>query len=258
MDGFWSSVSKWFNEKTSSPLYFTYIGFFVAWNWRFFQIIFLENENLFLTPRIEYIKSEILFSTNFPLIIPAWLHILVDWLLNTAWHILPPALFTYLAIVYLPRLHKWALGKYLESGFERKRMFERKRFEHDKWLLDQEKIHSKTLENFASVKEQQSKVEERIQKTMSDEERWEIEYQEFEKSLSFFKFRQIIETIYKYDGFIVTTEDFQPNRHADAGALALVDTWGLISYSGSNRNAIEFTKKGKFFAKIYLNKNPVI
>ena len=46
---------------------------------------------------------------------------------------------------------------------------------------------------------------------MSDEERWEIEYQEFEKVYPF-KLRQIIEAIYKYDGFIVTTEDFQPNR----------------------------------------------
>ncbi|MEK7104953.1 MAG: hypothetical protein AAB868_02850 [Patescibacteria group bacterium] len=253
MDGFWSSLSKWFNEKTSSPLYFTYIGFFIAWNWKFFQIIFLENENLFLTPRIEYIKSKLIFHTPLYSKISERLNIPIDWLLNTAWHILPPAIFTYLAIVYLPKVHKWALDKYLESRFERKKIFE-----HDKWLLDKEKLHSKTLENIISVKEQQSKIEERIEKTMSDEEKWEIEYQDFEKSLSFFKFRQIIETIYKYDGFVVTTEDFQPNRHADAGALALVDTWGLISYSGSNRNAIEFTKKGKFFAKIYLNKNPVI
>ena len=253
MNGFWSSASKWFSEKTSSPLYFTYIGFFIAWNWRFFQIIFLENENLFLTPRIEYIKSEILFSTNFPLIIPAWLHILVDWLLNTAWHILPPALFTYLAIVYLPRLHKWALGKYLESGFDRKRMFERKRFEHDKWLLDQEKIHSKTLENFASVKEQQLKAEERIQKTMTDEERWELEYQEFEKSTSFFKFRQIIETIYKHRGYV----ESGAMRYVEAGILAMSDARGLVSYVEGSRNAIELTKKGKFFAKLYLEKYPL-
>lgn len=255
MNGFWSSASKWFNEKTSSPLYFTYIGFFVAWNWRFFQIIFLENENLFLAPRIEYIKSKLFFSTNFPLIIPAWLHILVDWLLNTAWHILPPAIFTYLAIVYLPRLHKWALHKYLESRFERKRMFEIKRFEDDKWLLDQEKIHSKTLENFASVKEQQLKTEERIQKTMSEEEKWGIEYQEFEKNHSFYKFKQIIETIYKYNGII--DERLGDAPHADTSSLATADTRELTTYSGSSRNVIELTKKGKFFAKMYLEKYPL-
>ena len=121
MDGFWSSLSKWFNEKTSSPLYFTYIGFFIAWNWKFFQIIFLENENLFLTPRIEYIKSKLIFHTPLYSKISERLNIPIDWLLNTAWHILPPAIFTYLAIVYLPKVHKWALDKYLESRFERKK-----------------------------------------------------------------------------------------------------------------------------------------
>jgi len=257
MDGFWSSASKWFNEKTSSPLYFTYIGFFIAWNWRFFQIIFLESENLFSAPRIEYIKSKLFFSTHLYSIIPGWLHIFIDWLLNTAWHILPPVTFTYLAIVHLPRFHKWALDKYLESRFERKRMFEIKKFEHDKWLLNREKLHSQTLENIASVKERQSKVEERIQKTMTDEERWELEYQEFEKIPTFFKFRQIIETIYKYGGFIETTENFEPIRHADAGSFGMADTRGLISYIGDSRNAIELTKKGKFFAKMYLDKYPL-
>lgn len=253
MDGFWSSASKWFNEKTSSPLYFTYIGFFVAWNWKFFQIIFLENENLFLAPRIEYIKSKLFFSTNFSLIIPAWLHILVDWLLNTAWHILPPALFTYLAIVYLPKLHKWALDKYLESRFERKRMFATKKFEDDKWLLDQEKIHSRTRKDFASIKEQQLEVEKRIQKTMTDEERWELEYQEFEKIPTFFKFKQIIETIYKHNGYV---EDSSV-RHVEAGVLAVADARGLVSYVDGRRNDIELTKKGKFFAKMYLEKYPL-
>lgn len=257
MDGFWSSASKWFSEKTSSPLYFTYIGFFIAWNWKFFQIIFLESENLFSVPRIEYIKSKLFFSTPLYSKFPEWARISIDWILNTVWHILPPAIFTYLAIVYLPRLHKWALDKYLENRFERKKMFEIKKFEHDKWLLDQENLHSQTLKNFASIKEQQLATEERIKKTMSDEERWELEYQEFEKSSTFFKFRQIIETIYKYDGFIESTETFQPIRHADAGSLAMADTRELISYRDGSRNTIELTKKGKFFAKMYLEKYPL-
>lgn len=253
MDGFWSSISKWFNEKTSSPLYFTYIGFFVAWNWELFQIIFLENENLFLSPRIEYIKSKLFFSASFPLAIPVWLHILVDWLLNTALHILPPALFTYLTILYLPRLHKWALNKYLESRFERKKIFEEKQREYDKWFLKQEKDRSRTLENIASLKEQQVETEKKIQKTMPEEEKWGIEYQEFEKSPIFFKFRQIIETIYKHRGYI----ESGAVRYAEAGVLAMADARELVSYVEGSRNTIELTKKGKFFAKMYLEKHPL-
>lgn len=255
MDGFWSSASKWFNEKTSSPLYFTYIGFFVVWNWKFFQIIFLESDSLFSSPRVEYVYSNLWL--NFPLNfrVPIWLNIPIDFIINFAWHTIPPAFFTYLAIVYLPKLHKWALDKYLESVFERKRMFATKKFEDDKWLLDQEKIHSQTLENIASVKEEKLKTEERIKKTMTDEEKWELEYQKFEKNPSFYKFKQIIETIYKYDGII--DEGYGVAHHADTGALATADTRELITHSGSNRNTIELTKKGKFFAKMYLEKYPL-
>ncbi len=127
MDGFWTSFSNWFNEKTSSPLYFTYTGFFIAWNWKFFQIIFLESETLFKTPRIEYIDSHLYIHVH------PWL----DFILNPAWHVIPPAILTYSAIVHFPHIQKWAFDVYLNNRSDRKRMFLTKKLEDDRWLLAQ-------------------------------------------------------------------------------------------------------------------------
>lgn len=254
MDGFWSSLSKWFSEKTGSPLYFTYIGFFIVWNWKFFQIVLLESASLFRAPRIEYINSELWFFVPALSAVPVWANVIIDWIINLIWHIGPPIFFTYLAIVYLPILQKWALNKYLESRFERKKIFEEKQREYDNWLLEQEKKHKKTLENIVTVKEQKAKVEKEIEKIMTEEEHWELEYLEFEKSPYFYEFKQIIETIYKYEGVIEITVGFQKVRHADANSLATAHTRDLISYFKDSHNVIEFTKKGKMFAKLYLNK----
>jgi len=127
MDGLLSSLSRWFNEKTSSSLYFTYIGFFIVWNWRFFQIVFLEKETLFSSPRIEYINSHLLFSIPTYSQIPGWINSVMNSVANYGWHIVPPAILTYLTIIYLPYLHHWALEKDLENRFERRRMFEIKK-----------------------------------------------------------------------------------------------------------------------------------
>ena len=70
---------------------------------------------------------------------PAWVTNILNFILNFSCHIIPPAIFTFLSILYLPRIQKWALEKYLESRFDRKRMFEGKQREYNKWLLGFEK-----------------------------------------------------------------------------------------------------------------------
>lgn len=244
MTEFFSSIQKWFSEKTSSPLYFTYIGFFIVWNWKFFQIIFLESETLFTSPRVEYLAKLDLHIFDF---IP------FNWTVNLIWHIGPPAFLTYLTIMYLPILQKWALDKYLDNRFERKRIFDIKQLRHNNWILEQEKGDKKTLENIKYVREQKAKVEKEIKKTMTEKERWEFEYPEFEKSPYFYEFKKILEVIYKKSGYI----DDGKGPYAPAIALATADSWGLISYNGASRNKIELTEKGKIFAKIFLKQYPI-
>lgn len=256
MDGFWASFLRWFNEKTSSSLYFTYIAFFIVWNWKFFQIIFLESNTLFFAPRIEYIDRELLFHWWVYSGVPYWLHWLafsVNLIANFAWHIMPPIAMTYLAILYLPKLHKWALAKDLENRFERQRMFQSKKREYDEWLLDQAQKESRTLIDLASEKEQQAKAEKKIQETMSDVERWGLEYGIFEKTAHFYKFRDILITVYQFNGLIQVDGVI----HADTGTLAMADIWELVSRARGS-NVIELTKKGRAFAKLYLDQYSIL
>ncbi|OGG47999.1 hypothetical protein A3D66_02935 [Candidatus Kaiserbacteria bacterium RIFCSPHIGHO2_02_FULL_50_9] len=248
MDGFWSSFSKWSSEKTSSPLYFTYIGFFVAWNWKFFQIIFLEHSSLFISPRIEYISSELSFSLGNPIL---------DFLANDAWHLIPPAIFTWVTIMYLPRVQKWALEKYLESRFERKRMFETKRHEHDQWILSLERKKEKTLESIATSKASQAEKRKTIKGVTTQEELWEQEFEDFKKNHLYPKIRQVTEVLYNNGG---KTQKFQSDygyqRLIDSNILALVHTKGLVTISGSGGSEqIALTEKGKFFVSRYLQES---
>lgn len=244
MNGFWSSASRWFSEKTSSPLYFTYIGFFVVWNWKFFQIIFFESPVLFWRPRIEYLEHNLYFHTGAYQLAPV-----VDFVLNFVWHAIPPAIFTFVAIVYLPIIQKWALEKHLNDRFERKQMFTRKQREYDEWLLSQEKKKTATVKSIVVERQAQIEGKKEIEKSLSEQERWELEYQEFEKMPSLIKFQAIIRAVYRGDGW---TEGVDP------GAIALADTRDLITFTNDNRSRMELSQKGKTFAKLYLAKHPVI
>ncbi len=237
MNEFWSSVTRWFNEKTSSPLYFTYLCFFITWNWKFFQIIFLESESLFKSPRIEYITSMLLISI--PWFSP------FELMINMIWRFLPPAIFTYLAIVHLPKVHKWAYNIHIKNYFDRKDLYRQEELAYERRKV-------KFLKGEAEAKKEQKEQREVIEKVMTDEDRLRAEYEEFEKAPSFYKFRNILETIYQYGGFIEEGH----TTHADSGALAIAHTWGLINYS-ADENHITLTEKGKNFARIYLEKYPL-
>ncbi len=98
-------------------------------------------------------------------------------------------------------------------------------------------------------------MEKIIQAAMSDEELWEIEYEKFEKTSSFLKFKQILDTIYKHQGFFKDEAFDEP--YADAGALAMADIHNIVTY-GETKNHIKLTKKGRFFARMYLDKHPLV
>lgn len=243
MQEFWSSVSKWFNEKTSSPLYFTYIAFFVIWNWKFFQIIFLENDKLFSSPRIEYIEKNLnLHITN---------NTFWDFIINFGWHIIPPTFLTYLAVEYLPRIQKWAFDIHTRNYIERKRTYwyENSRFERFKTV---------ELEGLAMEKELQKTQIEKIEKAQTQEEKWYEDYKEFEKNLLFRKFNQIVKSIYNHSGQVSPFLSGSYHRIIDIDILALAHSKDLINKDGlNNKEVIEPTEKGKFFISKYLEKHPI-
>ncbi|HVY72804.1 MAG TPA: hypothetical protein VG984_02015 [Candidatus Paceibacterota bacterium] len=240
MDGFWPSASKWFSEKTSSPLYFTYVGFFVVWNWKFFQIIFLENSALFEKPRVEYVTSNLYLH---------WGHgLFLDGLTSFLWHTLPPAILTIIAILFFPYAQKWALFYYLESRFERKRMFQSKQLEHNQWLLDQEKLRSQTLKDIATEKVEQKKTEREIDRATTDQEKWDSEYNLLRsEGVSIdAAINNAEKIIYGHRGYY-GTEKYEVN-YISPDDLSLLDGVNLINIP-RGQNLIEFTEKGKYFVR---------
>lgn len=158
MNDFVQSISKWFTEKTSSSMYFTYAIFFLTWNWSFFQIVFLEDSSLFYYPRIEYIYSNLFFDIPLLFHTPYWFYIITTFFINVAWHVIPPVIFTFLAIKYLPSLNQRVLRIELKNRFNRKKDFVLARSEYEQWELNEERDREKRLEDLGEIKSSQEKI----------------------------------------------------------------------------------------------------
>lgn len=238
MDGFWSSFPKWFSEKTSSPLYFTYIGFFIVWNWKFFQIIFLESDKVFSRPRIEYLQFLSFQPTQYELINQS---------LNAFWRTVPPAVFTYIAIVWLPIVHKWAFSIYLNNYFDRKIAFQEKKSKYEEMaaqLTKQEAIAKKT----------QAEQKQIIEKVKTQEEKWTEEFRAIKQRHLLNQFQQLVGAIYARGGLMFAADVNGYVTNAPS-VMAFAGTHDLIQviekkYGSSTNSFIELTDKGKYFSRL--------
>ncbi|HEX8608318.1 MAG TPA: hypothetical protein VF679_06745 [Pedobacter sp.] len=248
MSEVWSSFSKWFNEKTGSPVYFTYIGFFVAWNWRFFQLVFLEDSNLFSSPRIEYLFQKITLSSG----VSGLAGRAVDLLLNLSWKVIPPAILTWFAIMYLPAVHRWALSKYLDSLFDRKKLYKNKEKEYTNWLTEFEKQQARSLESLATVKKTQTKSKRIIEELTTPEEKKKREFEKIKNSPLYSRLNELKRVIYENGGATHVFSGSSYVRTIGADILALAHTNDLISIEGRERTEkIQLTPKGKEFMAWY-------
>ncbi len=243
MSEFWSSFSKWFSEKASSPLYWTYFGFFIVWNWKFFQIIFLEDSGLFKAPRVEYLNT-LLFS---PFNISA-----VDGLINILWHTLPPVLFTYIAIVYLPRLHKWALGIHLVHHFERKAMFQEHKAEHEKNM-------AKLTRQEAVAKKERVVQEKIIERTKTQEEKWQEDFEQIKRPDLLNGFQSLVGAIYRQGG-VLYAHQVEGSLSNSSAIMAFAGTNDLIDTEKreSGSPLIKLTDKGKYFSRLLSDKGIIV
>lgn len=244
MGEFLASFSKWLQEKVSSPLYWTYFGFFVAWNWKFFQIVFLEDPSLFHAPRVEYLDS-LLFT-------PSEVQFF-DWLINVLWHVIPPAGLTYVAIIWLPHLHKWAFDKYITNHFERKVLFQERKAEYEKKM-------AKLIKQEASSKKERVEQEEIIRKTKTQEEVWEEEFEKVKSIESLYGFQKLVSEIYRQGGLLRadTVSNTMPSSIVVfAGTYDLTEIvdkkWG-----SSNLQFIKLTEKGKYFSRLFSEKKELL
>jgi len=226
------SISQWLKERTTSPLYGTYIFSFIIWNWEFFYVLFLQDQASLPLPKIEYIEQKFLSD---------------GWFVHFSFFLIPPVIITYIIIRWLPFLSNWAHRVYLHFYFERKNLYEETN-------LHNEEGRKRTLQQLAETKEQQAISKMKIRKNITNEERWEEEYNEFAKGNIFGRFSQIIDAVYEKSGYLYV--DNEGKKPVDSDILAGSDTRGLISFTDSGRNQIDLTEKGKFFTKKYLDNPP--
>ena len=170
---------------------------------------------------------------------------MVDWLINLMWHVVPPVGLTFVAILYLPKLHRWAFNVYLGNYFDRKTLFQEHKAEYEKKMV-------KLMKQEANAKQEIRDQERVIEQTKMDiEEIWEREFILLKEHPLFTKINQAIQVIYNNNG---RTEDWHDKRMIDSNVLAFLHSKNLVNIkSDSNNNEIiEFTDKGRFFVSKYL------
>ncbi len=258
VNDFWSSLAEWLKEKTSSPIWGVFIVAYVVCNWKKLYVLFWEYGAPTAGTRLEFLNNEL-----FPFHGEGW-QLYPSILGNWASELVLPIVITFFIIKYIPHIEKWAHDLHLYFYFERKKNFKKKELEYEKFssqhiqnvLIEKEK----QIESAQSVEELTKQINSLLSQVSElqrkesndvispDDARWEMEFERFGKSNIFKKFSQIVDAIYKHDGY-VSTFDFE----LDKDILAFSHTNGLVEKDG---NQITLSAKGKYFAKRYLENLP--
>jgi hypothetical protein len=152
---------------------------------------------------------------------------------------MPPIFFTYLIVKYFSEIYNWSHDLAVKNNFKRKGNY-------DDELLKYERNKTVNLVNVKEEKVQQNIEKEKIEKTLSQKEKWDIEYLDFKMTSFFVKFPQISKTIYEDRGDI----GYGANRSIDIDILSFATSSGIIIFN-QDKNQISFTDKGNYFNVLY-------
>lgn len=234
MPEFIKSITDWFKERTTSPLYSTFIFSLIFYNWKFFYILFWQSEDKLKLPRIEYVERVILSNESY------LLHVINFFLI--------PSVLTYLIIEHLPKLSIWAHKRQVSSYYEKRENYDERRLEY-------EKSKSDSLEKIVEEKKKQVVVEEEIKNNTTQEDRWNEEYSKLTNNQIYSKLNQIVKVIYEHGG---RTRIWNTNRqsydlYADLDIIAFAHTNGIIEKEGiDGQERLTLTLKGKFFISKFI------
>ncbi len=231
----WHSIAEWWKEKTSSSLYFTYIISFLVWNWKPVYVLFLSSPSVGFQEKFAYLANTVYWGND------GWFFVL----LNHICALLPPVGMTYLIIVYLPELNRMVHKKEVSEYFKRKKAY-------DDELTKYQGANIKYLESKVEVKKEEaklvekiSKVEQQINKSLTQEERWSKEYEQFKNTNEIYLFNDFLRKVYVSNNY---------KHNFDANMLAVVDAFSLIEINGDGK--VSLNEKGKYFSRLYLAKTP--
>lgn len=233
MNDILASISQWFRDKTTSPFYGTYLASLLFWNWKFFYVLFFQDQIALSIPKIEYIEQNFLIAKSFCLpklfcFPPDVSHFFIFFL--------PPIIFSFLAIKYLPIVTNWAYEIHSDFHFKRKHIWD------NKYSAYQE-LNKQNLTKLQNIFSEQAIAKKQIERSLDPELKWEIEYEEFKSKKSFSEFGSFLDLIYKENGWISDFIKNHPTSPADFHVR------GLIEFISDNNFRVRLTDKGKFFAK---------
>lgn len=229
MNDTWHSFVEWWKEKTSSSLYFAFIISFLVWNWKSFYVLFSSPDIAFWI-KFKYLASQA-YCTN------DW----YCWIFNHAYALIPPGLMTFGIVVWLPKLNRIVHRIEVQEYFKRKKSYdeELEKYNSSKIQMLETQADSKKIE--AKLIEKISVAEKQISKNLTQEEKWDKEYEEeFAQTNLFYTFKLFLQKVYSPS----------PYRHNFASEmLAVADSFSLINLNKDNE--ILLTEKGKYFSKLY-------
>jgi hypothetical protein len=227
------SITKWIKERTTSPMYGTFVFSVILWNWEFFYVLFWQNDEKLSVPAIEYVQL------NYILEVSRWEHVLYFFVF--------PLISTYIIVWWLPIVNNWVHKKHLSFYYKKKIIIDEAKLEYEKKQEENLKIYSK-------IKKDQVEVKKEINKNISDEEKMLMAFNDFKNMKSYHGLmKQVKDSIYDNNGKVLEHDGINWVQHVSVDNLAIADSKKIINILGvgSNRR-IELTEKGKFFMEKYL------
>ncbi len=230
-----SGVRDMLNERMGSAMYGTFAISWCLTNWKALFITFFVSQQEIYEKTL-LLKNEYLLSL-YPL------QDKTDILFFALKIFIIPSALSYIFIWQLPKLEFIFFRQHYSNKINK----EEEVYKQQKKLLNLEK---KLLED----KEKNVELEKNIQVEMTDEQKWNIEYEDSKKDEDFKEsLRFLQESIYGHHGWYenITMFNYQLDK---SQYIAILDVNGLITFSSNNRNQIIATEKGKYFLKKIMNK----
>lgn len=230
-------------KRLTTPIYGTFLLSWIIFHWKFiFSLFFVSEDKIWQATGLlknDYLSKEFF---NFS-----------DWYFYVSW--IMPIILTWLIIWKFP---KWISIPAFKKAEEEKtekiiiKINEQKKIETGQIKLQEENI--KKIKTVAQKTKKEKEIE-KLDPTIN----WKEEFEQFKKHHIFYKFKQIIESLYKHNGRITLFTSGGYSRVVGPDILALAHSKELINIKNDKNSieVIELTNKGKFFVSKYLEENPI-
>lgn len=233
------SLENNITDKLTSPFWGAFVISWLIWNWKIWYVTVFIDSDLLLQEKgllkMDYIYS--LYKSD----------IIFDLFISFLRLIILPFLSAWFFIFIFPLITHRFYEKSLESDNENKIAKNRKDEEYFKTVGKKLEAEKEVIMQEASINEEKMKIEK------TQEEKWDEEYSEFEKTKYFNDFNMIIESIYQHFGKTEWDYDFNgmPGKFVSSDVKAYADTNNLIEIDNNigNKETIKLTEKGKYFMK---------